>query len=156
MRRLHSALAATVLVLTAAGCGQQPEGDIGFGGAPDPDVDLPARPNPKPVEQRTPVQGPDINAEGLPDGYPTEVWTQSNGRVVVATGQEGGCSHVHAEVADQTAQRVTIRLVEETPEPPAYCTMDLRYPPVAVSLEDPLGDRMVVLQEHSVQVPNQQ
>ncbi|WP_233576370.1 hypothetical protein [Saccharopolyspora rhizosphaerae] len=94
-----------------------------------------------------------IDLSALPQGYPKKIWTQDNGTAVVATGQEGGCSKVHAEVAEQTPDHVKILLVEETPEPPGICTMDLRYPPVAVSLSEPLDGRKVVLEQRDVKVP---
>ncbi|MEY8040630.1 MULTISPECIES: hypothetical protein [Saccharopolyspora] len=150
MRRLHTTVGAAALLLGVTACAQQPAEDIGFGGQP------PAPPGPvapKPEAERTPIAESAVDAERLPRGYPRQVWTQDGGTVVVATGQEGGCSQVHAEVAEQTAQHVTVRFVEETPEPPGMCTMDLRYPPVAVRLDAPLDQRTVVLEQQDVKVP---
>ncbi|MHA6799072.1 hypothetical protein [Bounagaea algeriensis] len=155
MRR-HGMIAALAAALFAtAACGQS--NDVGFGGPPPapeppPTSRPPANPEPKPVEQRSPVRPPRVNAQ-LPEGYPVQVWTQDRGRVLVATGQEGGCGEVHAQLVEQNDEHVTVKLVEETPEPPAYCTMDLRYPPVAVPLTEPLGERTVVLQQDEVHVP---
>lgn len=81
------------------------------------------------------------------------MWTQDGGSTVVTIGKEGGCSKVHAEVTDQNDKQVRLVLVEETPEPPGICTMDLRYPPVAARLEEPLGQRTVVVEERDVKVP---
>lgn len=153
MRRLHSTLGASALLLVAAACGQQPAQEVGFGGQPPSPPDPPAHPEPNPVHQRSPVPDPEVDRQQLPQGYPNEVWTQDDDQVVVATGQEGGCSEVHAELTDQNSERVTITFVEETPDPPGMCTMDMRYPPLAVSLDEPLGDRTIVLEQRDVQVP---
>ncbi|MFD0919818.1 hypothetical protein [Saccharopolyspora rosea] len=150
MRRLHTAAGAAALFLALAACAQQPAGDIGFGGKP------PAPPGPvepKPVQERSPVAAEEVDAAALPKSYPKQVWTQDGGTVVVATGQEGGCSHVHGELAEQTADHVKVVLVDQTPEPPGICTMDLRYPPVAVRLDAPLDARKVVLEQKQVKVP---
>lgn len=134
---------------------KQPE--VGFGGqppTPPATEEAPPKPvKPKPEEQRKPVAKGAIDASRLPEGYPREVWTQNGGKVVVATGQEGGCSNVHAEVAKQNGKKVKIVLVEETPKPSGVCTMDLRYPPVTATLDKPLGDRTVVLTQRDVTVP---
>lgn len=82
----------------------------------------------------------------LPPGYPHEVWASADGRTLFARGQEGGCDRVHAELREQTAQRVVVSLVK-TQSPPRgqMCTMDIRYPVVSVPLDEPLGQRTVVL-----------
>lgn len=156
MRRLYTAVGAGALLLTAAACGDK-QPDVGFGGqppAPPPSEQAaPAEPvKPKPVEQRQGVPANAVEAR-LPQGYPTQVWTQNGGTVVVATGQEGGCSNVHAEVAKQNARQVTVVFVEEVPKQPQMCTMDIRYPPVTAQLDAPLGERTVVLQQRDVKVP---
>lgn len=142
-RRLITAAGAGALLLAAAACGQQ-QPDVGFGGQPPPQSG-PAEP--KPVQERSPVP----ESQRAPDA--PEVWSQDGGMALGAIGQEGGCSHVHAEVADQNANEVTLALVEETPEPARMCTMDLRYPPVAVHLAEPLGNRTVTVEHRDVQVP---
>lgn len=82
----------------------------------------------------------------LPPGYPHEVWTSADGRMVFARGQEGGCDRVHAEVREQTAQRVIVSLVKtQAPTRGQMCTMDIRYPVVSAPLDEPLGQRVVLL-----------
>ncbi|MBA8825675.1 hypothetical protein FHX42_003041 [Saccharopolyspora lacisalsi] len=155
MRRLYTAVGAGALLLAVAACAdKQPE--VGFGGqppAPPPSKEAPTKPvKPKPVEQREQVPAASVEAQ-LPEGYPRQVWTQNEGTVVVATGQEGGCSRVHAEVARENTRRVTVVLVEEIPQQPQMCTMDIRYPEVAAKLDAPLGKRTIVLQQRDVKVP---
>lgn len=151
MRRLNTTLGAGVLLLTVAACAGQPS-DVGFGGQP------PAPPGPpppaKPIQERAVVPDSSLDTSALPKGYPKRVWTQDGGTVVVATGQEGGCSKVHGELAEQSPQLVKVVFVEASPEKPRMCTMDLRYPPVTVQLSAPLGPRKIVLEEHQVKVPD--
>ena len=142
-RRLITAAGAGALLLATAACGQQ-QPDVGFGGQP-PQQSGPAEP--KPAQERSPVPESQ-RAPGAGD-----VWTQDGGTALGVIGQEGGCSRVHAEVADQNANQVTLALVEETPTPARMCTMDLRYPPVAVQLAEPLGERTVAVEHRDVQVP---
>lgn len=159
MRRLHTAVGAGVLLLAVTACAeQQPE--VGFGGQPPvPPSTEQEQPSgsvtPTPAEKRSTVPPENIDADALPEGYPREVWTQSGGTVVAATGQEGGCSSVHAEVAKQTEKKVGIVFVEETPEQAGICTMDIRHLPVKAELDAPLGERTVVLKEREVKVPSE-
>ena len=152
MRRLHTTVGAGVLLLAIAACAEQ-QPSVGYGGPPPAP---PAPPGPvtvKPVEQRVAVPESAVDSSKLPGSYPKKVWTQDGGNVVVATGEEGGCSKVHAETAEQTAEQVKVVFVEETPEPPGICTMDLRYPPVTAKLDSPLGQRKIVLDKREVKVP---
>ncbi|MET1072679.1 MAG: hypothetical protein ABWY11_08545 [Umezawaea sp.] len=86
-----------------------------------------------------------IDAAALPDQYPKQVWTESEGAVIGVIGQEGGCSKVTAEVAEQSATTVRLVLVETMPSAQQMCTMDIRFPPLTAKLDAPLGDRTVVL-----------
>lgn len=149
MRRLHTTVGAGLLLLALTACGGQ---QVGFGGQPP--APAPAAPaQPKPEQERTPVPANLIKAADPAQSGKSKVWTQDGGSVVVATGEEGGCSKVHAEVAEQNDQQVKVTLVNETPEPPGICTMDLRHPPLAVRLDKPLDQRTVVLEERDVKVP---
>lgn len=85
-----------------------------------------------------------IDAGALPEGHPRLVWTEDGGRVVGAVGQEGGCTEVHSELREQTPQLVRFAFVEVATSP-GPCTMDLRFRPLTVQLDAPLGERTVVL-----------
>lgn len=144
MRRLHTTVGAGVMLVALAACAGGQD-DVGFGGKP------PAPPGPvepKPEAQRTPVP-----PKQLPPDSVGEVWTQDGGTVVVAEGQEGGCSKVHAEAAQQDQKQVKIVLVNEEPEPAGACTMDIRYKDVGVRLDAPLDQRNIVIEERDVKVP---
>ncbi|MCP2168352.1 hypothetical protein LX83_005230 [Goodfellowiella coeruleoviolacea] len=99
----------------------------------------------------TAVPGDRVDATALPEGYPVQVWTEGDGTTVGVTGQEGGCGKVRAEVTGQSAAAVAIDLVETVPAGEQLCTMDLRYPPLSVRIDQPLGERTVVLTERTEQ-----
>jgi hypothetical protein len=142
MKRHPSTAAAAVVVLFALGaCGHQ---DPGTGPVGKPPV--PAQPVPE--QDRTPVP-----AAQLAPGSP-QAWTQDGGSVLVVKGKEGGCSREHPDAVVQDRGQVKVVLVEEQPDPAKICTMDIRYPPFAVRLDEPLDKRQVVVQTHQVKVPN--
>ncbi|MGH4018496.1 MAG: hypothetical protein ACRDT0_04475 [Pseudonocardiaceae bacterium] len=163
MRRVGTALVWTVLIAVLAGCAERPEG-IGSGGAPEPDTPpvssdlgaptglppVPDGPTPPPGGRELPAV--QVDATGLPEGYPRLVWTEQGGTVVGAYGQGGGCTDVRAELADQTPQILRVTLVEVTTSS-GPCTMDLRFPPLRVPLDAPLGERVVILQRQTVGPP---
>jgi hypothetical protein len=74
-----------------------------------------------------------------------KVWTEGDGRTVGLVAQEGGCGKAGVEIAEQTATSVVLIVFEATPAKPMMCTMDLRYPTFEVTLDQPLGDRSVVM-----------
>ena len=151
--------------LFGAACAAQPD-QVGFGGQPHlqaphhlqtsgssevaPGSDAPPRAQgahhawPAPPPGGTTVPAAQVDASALPEGYPRLVWIQDDGRTVGAYGQEGGCTQVHSELREQTPQLVRIAFVEVTMSP-GPCTMDLRFRPLSVQLEAPLGERSVVL-----------
>lgn len=154
------------LALFGAACAAQPD-HVGFGGQPNLQAphhlqtsgptevapvssDAPpraegARPAwPAPPPGATAVPAAQVDASALPEGYPRLVWIQGDGRTFGAYGQEGGCTQVHSELREQTPQLVRIAFVEVTMSP-GPCTMDLRFRPLTVQLEAPLGERTVVL-----------
>ena len=91
-----------------------------------------------------PVDKAQIESQ-LPKGAPAEAWTTGDNSSLVVTGKEGGCSKASAETTEQTAQHVTVKLIESVPKDAKICTMDLRYPKLAVAIAEPLGARKVVL-----------
>jgi hypothetical protein len=157
MRRVGRVLGGAVLLAALAGCADQPEG-VGFGGAPDAaPLSSQTAPPPIPVTPTPPPGGAmipatQVDATALPDGHPRLLWTREDGRVVGVYGQEGGCGQVRAELLAQTATQVRIELVETIPTT-GPCTMDLRFPPLSVQLDEPLGQRTVLLERRTVGPP---
>lgn len=152
--------AGAAVLLAALGCADWQEG-VGFGDAPDPappsasseNSPEPIPGNPTPPAGGTALPAAQVDATALPDGHPRLVWTRNGGRTVGVYGQEGGCSQVRADLLEQTATVVRIDLVETIPTT-GPCTMDLRFPPLTVRLDEPLGQRSVLLERRTVGPPH--
>ncbi|MQA14374.1 MAG: hypothetical protein GEV09_09415 [Pseudonocardiaceae bacterium] len=158
MKRVGAILAGTALLAALGACADRPAG-VGFGGAPEPAPPGSAAPAPEPPPGGpTPPPGgialpaAQVDATALPDGHPRLVWTEQGGTVVGLYGQEGGCSRVRAELTEQATRNVRVELVESIPTT-GPCTMDLRFPPLFVRLDEPVGDRTVVLERRTVGPP---
>ncbi len=158
MRRVGTVLGGAVLLVALVGCAGRQDG-VGFGGAPDPapPASSEAQPEPIPGNPTPPTGGGalpavQVDAAALPDGHPRLVWTLDDGHTVGVYGQEGGCSQVRADLLEQTASTIRIDLVETIPTT-GPCTMDLRFPPLSVQLDEPLGQRTVLLERRTVGPP---
>lgn len=146
-----STVLALVLVL-AAGCASH-QGVSGGGGQPATSGGSSApgvAPPPTPPNARVPpgalaVPSTRVDATALPPTYPRLVWTHGDGRTIGLYGEQGGCDTVSAMVTEQTSSAVTVLLVDHRPRTDLPCPMYLRYVPLTVSLDQPLGDRTVVL-----------
>jgi hypothetical protein len=84
-----------------------------------------------------------VDTSATPPGQPTLVWTRG-GSTLGVYGRAGGCTAARAEIVEQTAERVSLRVVQVTTGG-GPCTRELRYPPLEVALEAALGSRQVVL-----------
>lgn len=155
MRHLRSIVAGLALLGALMACADRPH-QVGFGGHPPPvsGASVPAAGKetvpdwPGPPAGARALPSAQIDSSALPPGYPRLVWTQGDGRPVGLYGQESGCTHVHADLREQTPRLVRVALVEITAKS-GPCTMDLRFPPLAVQLDAPLGDRTVVLERQT-------
>ncbi|MEY7972854.1 hypothetical protein AB8O38_12725 [Saccharomonospora xinjiangensis] len=148
MRWIRGIVAAAAL-LTVTACGEQTaatgSGSAEAGGPPPASKELSR--SPEEVPGGGPVPKGQIDASALPDGHPVDVAVDEGGRTLTIVAQEGGCTRASATVAEQTAQRVEVTLVESQPaDKNTMCTMDMRYPPLTVDLDEPLGKRVVVLE----------
>ncbi|GLZ45248.1 hypothetical protein Acsp06_14330 [Actinomycetospora sp. NBRC 106375] len=142
------------IVLLAAGCGSggtpepPPEAPptIPTGAPPPSNRPVPATPDPlvaTPPAGAGALPAERVDAGALPAGLPTLVWTRGD-RVVGVYGRAGGCTDARAEVVEQGADRVVLRVVQFSTGP-GPCTRELVYPPLEVTLDAPLGERRVVL-----------
>jgi hypothetical protein len=149
MKRLGTVVGASVLLLLASACANPQENQNSSSDTPPSATSESATPDRQPA--RTPPQGgaevakDQIDTTALPQGYPTLVWTQEDGRTVGVVAQEGGCGKASVEVPEQSDEQVVILMVETVPATPQNCTMDLRYPKLTAELDAPLGDRSIVL-----------
>jgi hypothetical protein len=148
MNRRIGILVGTAFLAVATACGTpQPTPEQ----APVPPAQSAPADDPANQPGRVPPAGSDplpatqIEAAALPEGYPVEAWTADGGKTVGLSAQEGGCGKASAEVTSQAADKVVLTIVETTPEKAEMCTMDIRFVKVAVELDQPLGDREVVL-----------
>lgn len=150
MRHIGTVVGTGVLLLVISACGSAQHAGTGAGGGPTlptattPPSEVPPgiAPGEIPPDGK-PVSKLDTNA--LPSDYPRTVWTQGDGRAVTVIGQEGGCGKASAAVLEQSPAVVKIELVETLPLDKQMCTMDIRFPPLRVQLNEPLGERTVAL-----------
>ena len=92
-----------------------------------------------------------LDANALASDYPRTVWTQGDGRTVGVVAQEAGCGKASASVLEQSATVVKIELLETLPLDKQMCTMDIRFPPLTVQLNESLGERTVALTSRQAQ-----
>ncbi|WP_370942796.1 hypothetical protein AB5J62_27415 [Amycolatopsis sp. cg5] len=90
-----------------------------------------------------PVPAPQIDTAALPPEYPKNVTTAGNDLLIKA--EEGGCEKLRATVAEQNEQRVAVRLVKLDTRPGEMCPMYIREVTLTVTLDQPLGQRTLVL-----------
>jgi hypothetical protein len=115
-------------------------------GAPPAATPTPAVADPltaTPPDGTTALDASRVEVRELPPGFPTLVWTRGP-RTLGVFGRAGGCTETNAQVVDQTAEAVTLRVVQTTTST-GPCTRELRYPPLEVTLAADLGARRVVL-----------
>jgi hypothetical protein len=113
-------------------------------GTPAAGASAPADPlTADPPDGTTALDASRVEARGLPPGFPALVWTRGP-RTLGVYGRAGGCTEASAQVIDQTAEAVTLRVVQTTTST-GPCTRELRYPPLEVTLAADLGARRVVL-----------
>lgn len=155
MRRLVTAAGASVLLTLAAACAQQSDAPAEPAGGQDLSTSAEAPPpaaggGNSAGSQQAPVGGKrvapaQVDAQALPADYPRKVWTLRDGRTVAAYGQRGGCGTVRLEVESQTEKQVRLRFVEKQPDANQVCTMELHQEPITTPLDEPLGNRKLVL-----------
>lgn len=174
---MHTIAGAAVLVMALSGCNDEgTDGDAqgaqeGQQSAPaNPDAPAGATPS-KPQGPESPVSdGGDpgkpgsgdpnsgtasgeplaakqLDASGLPKGHPKKVLV--DGKTLTITAQESGCQKAAAELGKQSSSQVVVTLVVTEPATEQMCTMDIRFPPLPVKLDEPIGKRTLVL-EHEM------
>lgn len=151
MKRLGTVVGAGVLLLLVSACANPQEnqeagtGDTTRTSTTTESTTPDRQPARTPPAGGTPVAAQQLDTTTLPEGYPVLVWTEDDGSTVGVVAQEGGCGRASVEVPEQTDAQVVVVMVETTPATPQACTMDLRYPKLTTELDQPLGERKVVL-----------
>jgi hypothetical protein len=172
---MHTIAGAAVLVMALAGCNDEDTGapgnpQEGSNSSASAKPDVPATGQPGDPEQPTsdggdpgkpgsgdanaskplpgePLSSKQIDASGLPKNHPKKVTV--NGAKLTITAQESGCQKAAAELGKQDSSQVVVTLVVTEPAEAQMCTMDIRFPPLTVELDEPIGKRTLVL-EHEM------
>ncbi|MEV6832165.1 hypothetical protein [Amycolatopsis sp. NPDC051102] len=88
-----------------------------------------------------------VDARGLPEGYPRSLTRSLDGRTLTLQAEEGGCRRVSAHVGDQTAQQVVVLVAVMSAPKGQMCPDYIREIKVPLVLAAPLGTRTVVLRQ---------
>lgn len=98
---------------------------------------VPVGSEPVPIEQ--------IDASGLPAGYPRDVVSSNGGTVLSMQAEESGCAHVAAAPVAQTATQVVVNLTQTKAQTGRMCPQYIRNVTISVTLDAPLAQRTLVL-----------
>ncbi|MBE8522244.1 hypothetical protein ILP97_32970 [Amycolatopsis sp. H6(2020)] len=88
-----------------------------------------------------------VDARGLPEGYPRSLTRSLDGQTLILQAEEGGCRRISARVGEQTAQHVVVLVAVGSAPKGQMCPDYIREIKVPLALAAPLGTRMVVLRQ---------
>ncbi|MCR6485996.1 hypothetical protein M8542_24515 [Amycolatopsis sp. OK19-0408] len=88
-----------------------------------------------------------VDARGLPEGYPRSLTRSLDGKTLILQAEEGGCRHVSAHVGDQTPQQVVVLVAVLTAKKGQMCPDYIKEVSLPLTLAEPLGTRTVVLRQ---------
>ncbi|MEU4254302.1 hypothetical protein AB0F15_43615, partial [Amycolatopsis sp. NPDC026612] len=88
-----------------------------------------------------------VDARGLPEGYPRSLTRSLDGRTLILQAEEGGCRRVSARVGEQTAQQVAVLVTVSSAPKGQMCPDYIKEIKVPLALAAPLGTRTVVLRQ---------
>lgn len=98
---------------------------------------VPVGSEPVPIEQ--------IDASGLPAGYPHDVTSSNGGTVLSLLTEEGGCAHMSAAPVAQDAKQVVVNFTRTKAQAGQMCPQYIRDVTISVTLDAPLAQRTLVL-----------
>ncbi|WP_410574996.1 hypothetical protein [Amycolatopsis sp. cmx-4-61] len=164
MRTTVKLLGAGLLLLTATACAANSRAGApaGTGPAPETSASVPGTVTPTlgPPPSQTvgrPTQGiapgddviaeTQVDARGLPEGYPRSLTRSLDGRTLVLQAEEGGCRRISARVGEQTAQQVVVLVNVLSAPKGQMCPDYIKEIKVPLTLSAPLGTRTVVLRQ---------
>lgn len=162
---MRTLLGTGLLLLTLTACGAA--GTAGAPGSTGPETPttsaspvVPGSPTVSPPPSQTvgrPTQGiapgdnviaeSQVDARGLPEGYPRSLTRSLDGRTVILQAEEGGCRRVAAHVGDQTPQQVVVLVSVIAAKKGQMCPDYLKEVSIPLTLAEPLGTRTVVLRQ---------
>lgn len=168
MRTTVKLLGTGLLLLAATACGAGTSGS-GAGApaasstgpaTPSSSSSSPAPPTAAPPPSRTvgrPTQGiapgddviaeTQVDARGVPEGYPRSLVRATDGRTLTLQAEEGGCRRISAHVGDQTAQQVVVLVTVTAAQKGQMCPDYIKEISIPLALAAPLGSRTVVLRQ---------
>ncbi|WP_329049587.1 hypothetical protein OG738_42540 [Amycolatopsis sp. NBC_01488] len=88
-----------------------------------------------------------VDARGLPEGYPRSLTRSTDGKTLILQAEEGGCRRVSAHVGDQTPQQVVVLVAVTAAKKGQMCPDYIKEISVPLALAAPLGTRTVVLRQ---------
>jgi hypothetical protein len=88
-----------------------------------------------------------VDARGVPEGYPRSLFRATDGRTLTLQAEEGGCRRISARVGDQTAQQVVVLVTVTAPQKGQMCPDYIKEIRIPLPLAAPLGSRTVVLRQ---------
>ncbi len=88
-----------------------------------------------------------VDARGLPEGYPRTLTRSLDGKTVLLGAEEGGCRRVSAHVGEQSAAQVIVLVAVTTGTKGQMCPDYIREISIPLTLAAPLGTRTVVLRQ---------
>jgi hypothetical protein len=88
-----------------------------------------------------------IDARGLPEGYPRSLFRSIDGRTLTLQAEEGGCRRISARVGDQTAQQVVVLVTVSSAPKGQMCPDYIKEIRIPLPLAQSLGTRTVVLRQ---------
>jgi hypothetical protein len=88
-----------------------------------------------------------IDARGLPEGYPRSLFRSTDGRTLTLQAEEGGCRRISARVGDQTAQQVVVLVTVTSAPKGQMCPDYIKEIRIPLPLSASLGTRTVVLRQ---------
>ncbi len=166
MRTTVKLLGAGLMLLSATACAANSGAGAPAGTSAGPETSTSASANgtptpvPAPPLSQTvgrPTQGiapgddviaeTQVDARGLPEGYPRSLTRSLDGRTLILQAEEGGCRRVSARVGEQTAQQVAVLVTVSSAPKGQMCPDYIKEIKVPLALAAPLGDRTVVLSQ---------
>lgn len=88
-----------------------------------------------------------VDARGVPEGYPRSLFRATDGRTLTLQAEEGGCRRISARVGDQTARQVVVLVTVTAPRKGQMCPDYIKEIRIPLALAAPLGSRTVVLRQ---------
>ncbi|WP_410610723.1 hypothetical protein [Amycolatopsis sp. lyj-109] len=88
-----------------------------------------------------------VDARGLPEGFPRSLTRSLDGQTLILQAEEGGCRRISARVGEQAAQQVVVLVTVLSAPKGQMCPDYIKEIKIPLALAEPLGTRTVVLRQ---------